>query len=104
MLGGGRPARGPKWRDVAKRFTRTARNTGRYLRHVNPSRHFRFRIAVHRAKGGYLARVLNLPGCIARGSTEVEAIENARTNIRAYLCVSQALAADEATVILEISA
>jgi predicted RNase H-like HicB family nuclease len=64
----------------------------------------RFRIAVHRAKGGYFARVLNLPGCIARGTTEVEAIENARTNIRAYLWVAQALAGDQATVMLEITA
>lgn len=71
---------------------------------MNPILPSRFRIAVHRAKGGYLARVLNLPGCIARGASEVEAIENARTNIRAYLCVSQALANDEATVMLEISA
>ncbi len=64
----------------------------------------RFRIAVHRAKGGYFARVLNLPGCIARGATEVEAVENARTNIRAYLWISQALAGDQATVMLEITA
>lgn len=71
---------------------------------MNVPRPIRFRVALHRAKGGYLARVLNLPGCIARGATEVEAIENARTNIRAYLCVSQALVGDEATVLLEISA
>ena len=71
---------------------------------MNPSSSPRFRIAVHRAKGGYLARVLNLPGCIARGGTEVEAIENARTNIRAYLCVQKALADDQATVMLEITA
>jgi len=64
----------------------------------------RFRIAVHRAKGGYFARVLNLPGCIARGATEVEAVENARTNIRAYLLIAHALADDQATVMLEISA
>ena len=69
-----------------------------------PAAAARYRIAVHRAKGGYFARVLNLPGCIARGASEVEAIENARTNIRAYLCLAQALAGDEATVTLEISA
>ena len=66
--------------------------------------HVRFRIALHRAKGGYIARVVNLPGCIARGITQVEAIENARTNIRAYLWIAQALAEDQATVVLEITA
>ncbi len=64
----------------------------------------RFRIAIHRAKGGYFARVMNLPGCIARGATEVEAVENARTNIRAYLWIAQALAEDQATVTVEITA
>jgi predicted RNase H-like HicB family nuclease len=71
---------------------------------MNLSCPIRFNIALHRTRGGYLARVLNLPGCIARGATEVEAIENARTNIRAYLCVAHALADDEATVMLEITA
>ena len=52
----------------------------------------RFRIAIHRAKGSYFAQVLDLPGCIARGATEVEAVENARSAIRAYLIVAQALA------------
>ena len=64
----------------------------------------RYRIALHRAKGGYFARVLDLPGCIARGATEVEAVENARTNIRAYVWIAQLLAQDEATVTLEIAA
>jgi len=64
----------------------------------------RFRIAIHRAKGAYFAQVLDLPGCIARGATEVEAVENARAAIRAYLWVAQALAGDRATVQLEISA
>ena len=64
----------------------------------------RFRIAIHRAKGCYFAHVLDLPGCIARGATEVEAVENARSAIRAYLWIAQALAGDRATVQLEISA
>jgi predicted RNase H-like HicB family nuclease len=64
----------------------------------------RFRVAIHRAKGCYFAQVLDLPGCIARGATEVEAVENARTAIRAYLWIAQALAGDRATVQLEISA
>jgi predicted RNase H-like HicB family nuclease len=64
----------------------------------------RFRIAIHRAKGSYFAQVLDLPGCIARGATEVEAVENARSAIRAYLLIAQALAGDRATVQLEISA
>ena len=64
----------------------------------------RFRIAIHRAKGGYIAQVLDLPGCFARGATEVEALENARGAIRAYLWIAQLLAGDAATVQLEISA
>jgi predicted RNase H-like HicB family nuclease len=62
----------------------------------------RFRIAVHRARGAYFAQVLDLPGCIVRGATEVEAVENARSAIRAYLLIAQMLAGDRATVQLEI--
>jgi len=64
----------------------------------------RFRIALHRAKGCYFAHVVDLPGCFSRGASEVEALENARSAIRAYLWVAQALAGDRATVQLEISA
>ena len=64
----------------------------------------RFRIAVHRFRGGYFANALDLPGCVARGATEVEAIENARAAIRAYRLVAGVLAAERATVVLEISA
>lgn len=64
----------------------------------------RYRIAIHRAKGCYFAQVLDLPGCFSRGATEVEAVENARSSIRAYLWLVQALAGDAATVQLEISA
>jgi predicted RNase H-like HicB family nuclease len=64
----------------------------------------RYRIAIHRAKGCYFAQVIDLPGCFSRGATEVEAVENARSAIRAYLWVAQVLAGDDATVRLEISA
>ena len=64
----------------------------------------RYRIAIHRAKGCYFAHVIDLPGCFSRGASEVEAIENARSAIRAYLWVAQVLAGDRATVQLEISA
>jgi predicted RNase H-like HicB family nuclease len=64
----------------------------------------RFRVAIHRAKGCYFAQVIDLPGCIVRGGSEVEAVENARSAIRAYLWIAQALAGDRATVQLEISA
>ena len=40
----------------------------------------------------------------SRGASEVEAVEKARSAIRAYLWVAQVLAADRATVRLEISA
>jgi len=64
----------------------------------------RYRIAVHRLMGCYFARVVQLPGCVSRGATEVEAVENARAAIRAYLWISQALSRDEAHVEIEITA
>ncbi|HUP28747.1 MAG TPA: type II toxin-antitoxin system HicB family antitoxin [Usitatibacter sp.] len=64
----------------------------------------RFRVCVHRAHGGYYARVIEIPGCIARGATEVEAIENLRGTLRAFLRVAQVLASDRPTVDVEITA
>lgn len=64
----------------------------------------RYRIAIHRARGGYFARVIDLPGCVSRGESEVEALENARVAIRAFVWVAQVLASDKASVELEISA
>lgn len=64
----------------------------------------RYRIAIHRAKGCYFARVIDLPGCVSRGASEVEAVENARIAIRAFLWTAQVLSGDQATVELEISA
>jgi predicted RNase H-like HicB family nuclease len=64
----------------------------------------RYRIAVHRLMGCYFARVVQLPGCVCRGATEVEAVENARAAIRSYLWIAQALAHDEAQVEIEIIA
>ncbi len=64
----------------------------------------KYRIAVHRAAGCYIARTLTLPGCACRGATAVEAIENVRAAIRAYVATAQALAGERAVVELEISA
>jgi hypothetical protein len=64
----------------------------------------RFRIVLHRLMGCYFARVVELPGCISRGATEVEAVENARAAIRAHLWLANALAGDVAQVELEIHA
>lgn len=61
-----------------------------------------YRIAVYRAKGCYFALALGLPGCLARGETEVEAIENARGSIRAFLAISRVLAERAAAVEVEI--
>lgn len=71
---------------------------------TTPSPPARYRVAIHRASGCYFADVVDLPGCFSRGATEVEAVENARSAIRAYLWVAQALAGNRATVQLEISA
>ena len=64
----------------------------------------RFRVCVHRARGGYFARVVEIPGCVARGGTEVEAIENVREAIRCFQRIGALLATDRATVQVEISA
>ena len=61
-----------------------------------------FRVALHRVMGCYIARVFELPGCIGRGATEVEAVEAARSAVRSYLVIAQALEGDPATVQLEI--
>src|SRR5260221_2555984 len=44
----------------------------------------RYRIAIHRAMGCYFAAVDDLPGCFARGASEVEAVENAPAAIPAW--------------------
>ena len=69
-----------------------------------PAANARFRIAIHRMQGSYFAHVTDLPGCFSRGASEVEAVENARNAIRAYLWLAKALADDRATVQIEISA
>jgi len=70
---------------------------------TEPTPRGRYQVAIHRAAGCYFARVLELPGCFSRGATEVEALENAREAIRAYLWMAQKLAGDDALVRLEIS-
>jgi predicted RNase H-like HicB family nuclease len=63
----------------------------------------RYRIALHRAAGGYVGVVVDLPGCLARGASEVEAVERARAAIRAYLDTLDSLASGAALVELEIA-
>jgi len=62
----------------------------------------RYRVELHRARGCYFARVLEIPGCIARGATEVEAVENARGAIQFHLWVAKVLSEGRATVQVEI--
>jgi len=64
----------------------------------------RYVVAIHRTPGGYFARVMSLPGCIARGATEVEALENAREMIRLHAALARLAAAERPRVSLEISA
>jgi predicted RNase H-like HicB family nuclease len=52
--------------------------------------------------GCYFARVLELPGCVCRGGTAVEAVERARGAIRAHQQLARALDGDAAAVQLEI--
>jgi predicted RNase H-like HicB family nuclease len=62
-----------------------------------------YRVALHRVQGCYVARVIDIPGCVSRGACEVEAVENARVAIRVWLGIAEALAGDRALVELEIS-
>jgi len=64
----------------------------------------RFVVSIHKTPAGYYARVLNVPGCIATGASEVEAIENARAAIRTFLVVARLVEQDKARLSLEISA
>jgi predicted RNase H-like HicB family nuclease len=76
-----------------------------YVRAMDlPPANARFRIAIHRVHGSYFAHVTDLPGCFSRGASEVEAVENARTAIRAYLWLARALADESASVQIEICA
>ena len=79
------------------------RRHNRRMENTTPSS-VRYTVRVHRAHGSYFARVLQLPGCVSRGATEVEAVENVRAAIRAYLWVAHLFATDPATVELEIRA
>ena len=64
----------------------------------------RFHVTLHRVSESYVARIVEFPGCIARGTSEVEAIENARLALREFLSVSLLLGAEPALVQVEISA
>jgi len=71
---------------------------------MNPCPPSRYCVALHRAPGCYFARVVELPGCMSRGRTEVEAVENARAAIRAHLRAVELLASEPVSLMLEISA
>jgi predicted RNase H-like HicB family nuclease len=64
----------------------------------------RFSVCVHRTRGGFIARVIEIPGCVARGDSEVQAIENVRNVIRTFALVARLLEQDKPTVRVEISA
>jgi predicted RNase H-like HicB family nuclease len=66
-----------------------------------PSR--RFVVAIHKTPAGYYARALDVPGCIAKGGSEVEALENVRLAIRTFLVVTSLVEQHQARVRLEIS-
>ena len=90
---------------LASRFRASIEGARRYVREMNlPAANARFRVAIHRVHGAYFAHVTDLPGCFSRGASEVEAVENARNAIRAYLWLARALADESATVQIEICA
>jgi predicted RNase H-like HicB family nuclease len=63
----------------------------------------RYRLSLHRVGDGYVARMPDLPGCIARGRSEVEAVENARAALRAWLGISRSLGDAPALVELQVA-
>ena len=64
----------------------------------------RFLVAIHHTPQGCFAQVVNLPGCFARGANEVEALENVRAAIRAFVALTQLARREKPRVSLEISA
>lgn len=70
----------------------------------SPDKACRFVVAIHQTPAGYFAQVVNLPGCFAKGDSEVEALENVRPMIRAFLAVQGLMARQKPRVSLEISA
>ena len=68
-----------------------------------PEPPLRYRLSLHRVKGGYAARIVDLPGCIAHGRSEVEAVENARAALREWLGFSRAVEQAPALVELQVA-
>jgi predicted RNase H-like HicB family nuclease len=71
---------------------------------VNEPGTAKYHVAIHRYAGSYLACVANLPGCVGRGASQVEAVENARAAIRAWLSLGRMLSREDAVTELEITA
>ena len=63
----------------------------------------RFVVAIHHTPQGCFAQVVNLPGCFARGANEVEAVENVRSAIRAFVAITRLVRKQVPRVSLEIS-
>ena len=64
----------------------------------------RFVIAIYRAPHCFYAQVADLPGCFAKGATEIEALENARALIPVFAALTRLVAESQPRVRLEISA
>jgi predicted RNase H-like HicB family nuclease len=64
----------------------------------------RFVVAIHCTPQAFYAQVVNLPGCFAKGASEIEALENARAMIPAFVALTRLVARSEPRVRLEISA
>ena len=71
---------------------------------MKPAEKKRYRVVLHRSRNGYFAIAPDFPGCLARGATEVEAVENARACIRAYLELAVLFARQKPAAEVEISA
>jgi predicted RNase H-like HicB family nuclease len=84
-------------------FARTPAAARRY-RHDMTEEKSRYVVSLHRIPGGFFAQVVDIPGCFSRGDSEVEALENARAMIRAYVAIARRLSREAPTLRLEITA
>ena len=78
--------------------------SARRYRHAMTEDKSRYVVSLHRIPGGFFAQVVDIPGCFSRGDSEVEALENARAMIRAYVAIARRLSREAPTLRLEITA
>jgi len=63
-----------------------------------------YHVSLTRQRGeGFVAKCLELPGCLSEGKTEAEALENIRDAIRLYLDDVQAEAKEKKAKLVQVT-